>query len=72
MLTDAGLEELRRIWAVYSASIAEYFAGSATDEELETIERVCGRIRDELRGEDGFPLPAPLQGAEQRETAAIE
>jgi DNA-binding MarR family transcriptional regulator len=49
VLTDDGLEEMRRIWAIYGRGIAEYFAAHLSAEETETIQRAFGRIADALR-----------------------
>jgi len=48
-LTDEGVEELRRIWKIYSAGIARYFFPTLTAEETETVGRIFGRVRDTLR-----------------------
>ncbi len=44
VLTDAGVEEMRRIWAVYSAGISRYFAAQITESEAETITAVFRRV----------------------------
>ena len=49
VLTDEGVEELRRIWAVYGKGLADYFAPHASPEELATVQTVFKRIRDDLR-----------------------
>jgi DNA-binding MarR family transcriptional regulator len=49
VLTDAGLEEMRRIWAIYSQGIATHFATHMSPEELETVRTVFTRIRDSHR-----------------------
>jgi DNA-binding MarR family transcriptional regulator len=49
VLTDAGLEEMRRIWEVYSRGIATYFAAHISPEELETIRTVFTRIAEKQR-----------------------
>jgi DNA-binding MarR family transcriptional regulator len=48
-LTDEGVNELRRIWKVYSAGISRYFFSGVTPEETEAIGQVFGRVRDSLR-----------------------
>lgn len=50
VLTDAGVDEMRRIWAAYSAGIARYFAGPLADSEAEmitaTLRRVVAGLKD--------------------------
>lgn len=50
VLTDTGIDEMRRIWAIYSAGIARYFATRVSDSEAETItvafRRVVGALAD--------------------------
>lgn len=59
VLTDEGLGELRRIWAVYSRGIARYFAPFASSEEMVTIAAVFGRIGAARREcEDRHKAPA--------------
>ncbi|MBC8135578.1 MAG: MarR family transcriptional regulator [Fibrella sp.] len=52
VLTDAGIDEMRRIWAIYSAGIAHYFATQISETEAETItaafRRVIGALGNEL------------------------
>lgn len=43
-LTDAGVEELRRIWAIYSAGIARYFAPQISDAEATTLTTTFRRV----------------------------
>ncbi len=57
VLTDGGVEEMRRIWAVYSRGIATYFVPHASPDEIATVGAVFSRMRDSLRDE---PLTAPL------------
>jgi DNA-binding MarR family transcriptional regulator len=49
VLTDAGLEEMRRIWEIYSRGIATYFAAHVSPEEMETIRTVFTRIAENQR-----------------------
>lgn len=44
VLTDAGVEELRRIWAIYSAGIARHFATQISEAEAETITGALRRV----------------------------
>jgi DNA-binding MarR family transcriptional regulator len=43
-LTDKGVETLRKIWPVYRAGIAKYFAAHVRDPEARQIAAVFGRI----------------------------
>ena len=44
VLTDAGFQELRRMWVVYSQIIAEQFGRHMTDDEAVTLHRVFARM----------------------------
>lgn len=44
VLTDAGIDEMRRIWAIYSAGIARYFAAQVSDTEVATITVALRRV----------------------------
>ncbi|MBA3850002.1 MAG: MarR family transcriptional regulator [Opitutus sp.] len=44
MLTDRGVETLRKIWPVYRAGIAKYFAAHLTEAEAKEFARVVGKI----------------------------
>jgi DNA-binding MarR family transcriptional regulator len=56
VLTEAGVEELRRIWAVYSRGIARYFLAHLSDAEAAEVGAIFGRVRTALReDEDGTP-----------------
>ncbi len=53
VLTDAGVEALRRIWSSYARGISDYFMRHLSDEDTEAVTRIFGRVRDALRaGED--------------------
>ena len=43
-ITTAGCELLRRMWPVYSAAIAEYFAQHYNKTELKQLARLLGRV----------------------------
>jgi DNA-binding MarR family transcriptional regulator len=58
VLTDEGLEEMRRIWAIYGRGIAEYFAAHLSAEETETTQRAFARIADILRADNRDREPA--------------
>jgi len=49
VLTDAGLDEMRRIWAIYSRGIAQYFAAYLSEAEVATIQTAFTRIAIPLR-----------------------
>ena len=44
VLTEAGLAMQQKMWAVYAAGIAEYFACQLDDEELQVMQRVLKRM----------------------------
>lgn len=44
VLTNAGIDEMRRIWAIYSAGIARYFAASVTETEAVTVTVAFRRV----------------------------
>lgn len=48
VLTDKGVETLRKIWPVYRAGIAKYFASTLTAEEARDIERTLAKIAASL------------------------
>jgi DNA-binding MarR family transcriptional regulator len=48
ILTPQGVELLRKIWPVYRAGIAKYFATQLTDAEAREFARLAGRVRDGL------------------------
>lgn len=50
-LTDKGVEVLRKIWPVYRAGIARYFAAEITDAEARQLAAIFSRIG---------PAPAPV------------
>jgi DNA-binding MarR family transcriptional regulator len=60
VLTDAGLEEMRRIWAIYSRGLSRYFATHLSEAEAATIQAAFARIA------------APLRAAERRYPEAGE
>jgi DNA-binding MarR family transcriptional regulator len=43
-LTDKGVEMLRKIWPVYRAGIAKYFAAHLTDAEAAQVEKTLGKV----------------------------
>lgn len=43
-LTDKGVEMLRKIWPVYRAGIARYFAAHLTAAEAGQVEKALGRV----------------------------
>jgi DNA-binding MarR family transcriptional regulator len=43
-LTDKGIETLRKIWPVYRAGIAKYFAAHLTETEANQVEKALGKI----------------------------
>src|SRR5690606_25396594 len=45
LLTEAGFETFRRTAAAHSASIVRRFGDALDDEELETLTRLCDRLR---------------------------
>lgn len=44
VLTDKGVETLRKIWPVYRAGIAKYFAAHLTEAEAKEFARLMGRV----------------------------
>jgi DNA-binding MarR family transcriptional regulator len=48
VLTDAGLEEMRRCWSVYSRGIAAYFGQHLSAEETQVVASAFGRAREAL------------------------
>ncbi|MBC7806046.1 MAG: MarR family transcriptional regulator [Akkermansiaceae bacterium] len=51
VLTDAGTEEMRRIWKIYSAGIARYFAAQLSETEAEGITATLRRVVSALGGD---------------------
>lgn len=43
-LTEKGVEMLRKIWPVYRAGIAKYFAAHVSDAEAAQLEKILGRV----------------------------
>ena len=43
-LTDKGVEMLRKMWPVYRAGIAKYFAAQLTDTEAAQIDKALGKV----------------------------
>jgi DNA-binding MarR family transcriptional regulator len=43
-LTDRGVEMLRKIWPVYRAGIAKYFAAHISDAEAAQLEKILGKV----------------------------
>ena len=44
-LTDKGVEVLRKIWPVYRAGIAKYFAAHLSETEARQVAEIFGRVR---------------------------
>jgi DNA-binding MarR family transcriptional regulator len=44
ILTDDGVEQMRKIWAVYSTGIATYFGAHLSDSEAATIQHLFDRL----------------------------
>jgi DNA-binding MarR family transcriptional regulator len=44
VLTEEGLEALRRTWPTYARGIAEHFGKHLTDEEVEILDRALRRV----------------------------
>ena len=44
VLTDKGVEMLRKIWPVYRAGIAKYFAAHLTDAEAQDFARLLAKV----------------------------
>lgn len=49
VLTETGIEELRRIWAVYSQGIARYFADPLSEAEVEMVYTLFTRLAARMR-----------------------
>lgn len=49
-LTDKGVEQLRKIWPVYRAGIARYFAAHVSDAEARQLTPIFSRIADPEEG----------------------
>ena len=43
-MTEKGVDLLRKIWPVYRAGIAKYFAAHLTDAEAAQIEKSLGKV----------------------------
>lgn len=43
-LTDKGVETLRKIWPVYRAGIAKYFAAHLSESEAAQVEKTLGKV----------------------------
>jgi DNA-binding MarR family transcriptional regulator len=52
-LTDQGVELLRKIWPVYRAGIAKYFAAHLSEVEAGQIEKALGKVAGALAPKDG-------------------
>lgn len=48
VLTEKGVEMLRKIWPVYRAGIAKYFAAHLSDSEAAQIEKALGKVAKAL------------------------
>jgi DNA-binding MarR family transcriptional regulator len=55
-LTDKGVETLRKIWPVYRAGIAKYFAAPLSEAEARQLAGMLGRVRASLD-----PLPGAVK-----------
>lgn len=53
-LTDQGIEMLRKIWPVYRAGIAKYFAAHLSDSEAAQVEKALAKVATALE----VPEPA--------------
>lgn len=49
VLTEEGVEEMRRIWVVYARGIAEYFGKHVTDAEALTLREIFARMVQEQK-----------------------
>jgi DNA-binding MarR family transcriptional regulator len=49
VLTEEGLEALRRTWPTYARGIAEHFGKHLTDEEVEILDRALRRVLSAAR-----------------------
>ena len=49
VLTEEGLEALRRTWPTYARGIAEHFGKHLTDEEVEVLDRALRRVLSAAR-----------------------
>ncbi len=56
-LTDKGVEMLRKIWPVYRAGIAKYFASEISDAEARQLAAIFSRMSPEV------PSPTPAEPA---------
>lgn len=52
-LTEKGVEVLRKIWPVYRAGIARYFAAHLSEAEARQVADIFGRVRAGLEPPDG-------------------
>jgi DNA-binding MarR family transcriptional regulator len=50
VLTEAGIEAMRRAWPIYARGIVEYFARHLSDDDARQLETIFTRIRDAARG----------------------
>jgi DNA-binding MarR family transcriptional regulator len=55
-LTERGIEQLRKMWPVYRAGIAKYFAAHLTDAEAAQVEKALGKVAAAMEP------PAPESG----------
>jgi DNA-binding MarR family transcriptional regulator len=44
VLTEAGVDAMRRAWPVYERGIQRYFASALTEDEIATLDRLLSRI----------------------------
>lgn len=56
VLTDRGLAELTRAWAVYEGAIDRAFGAHLSDAEAATLDTVLGRFVSAARGAEVIPL----------------
>jgi DNA-binding MarR family transcriptional regulator len=53
VLTDKGIEVLRKIWPVYRAGIAKYFAAHLTDDEAKDFARMMSKVVSAMQATGG-------------------
>ena len=49
VLTEAGIDAMRRAWPVYARGIVEYFARHLSDDDARQLDAIFTRIRDAAR-----------------------
>lgn len=53
ILTDKGMEAMKKAWPIYAKGIAAYFADHLTEEEAVVLQRVFSKMIDHLQSEGG-------------------